>query len=375
MIGLGCAVALVLGGGGVSALAEAELPRLRPERVHVAAEEARGPQFLAADAKGRLVLLRGLQPAFYEVDSSGEVRPWGDPDSRQSALESAVSRVLDAALSPEGSWILRTPERILTISRHETEVLAKSRWSAVAVALPDRPVAAVIPVVEGRVVPRYDADAPPLLLEHTSSGWRPLALEPWSEVETRVDGGEHTHRMYRELCLARASSGGLWAAHRYLYRLRKYSESGRELLDLTLAPEATPEHLDEDAVEELRQELEAEAELYGMEGAEIEPFTAKATIQAVAEGRDGKVYLYVAPGIFGPEPLLDRYDPLNHRLERAVLEMEHSGRVTLASANDGLWIGATAGRHKIWRIGWPKLDELGWERVSGLHSDGVPMEP
>lgn len=376
------AIALTIGGGGgVTAFAEEgveeELPRVPAERIEVAVEEEQGAQFLGADSKGRLVLMRGWPPQIYALDPSGSASAWGDAEDRQAAMDGLVHRVLEASLSPEGTWIVITPEQIVRIFRDEVQILPSLRWSALAVAQPDHVVAAVVPVIRGHMVPKYDPEAPPLLMEYTSSGWRTLTKEPFSAAEKRVEVSDQgTHRMFRALTLAPASAGGTWAANRYIYRLRRFSPSGREMQDLTLAPEATPEHFDEDVIEELRETLEAEAKLHGMEGAELHPFTAKEVLEAVVEGRDGKVYLYVAPGIFGGDPLLDRYDPLNHRLERAVLGIaKHPGRVSMASGKDGLWIAAKGSDHQLWRISWQVLQELKWSRVSGLYSDGLPVEP
>jgi hypothetical protein len=97
--------------------------------------------------------------------------------------------------------------------------------------------------------------------------------------------------------------------------------------------------------------------------------------RALTEGRDGAVYLYVAPGVFGAEPLLDRYDPVTHRLERAVLALDHTGRVTLAAGRDALWIAAVRGHHQLWRIPWPTLAALPWHPVPDLHLDGTPIAP
>ena len=251
----------------------------------------RASQFLAADSKGRLVLLRGNHPVFHRLLPSGEARAWGDEDSRQGLLESGVPGVLDAAMSPEGTWVLLTPNELLRVTEHEVEILPDPHWMALSVGAADAPVAAVIPVIRGRVKPRrFDPAAPPLLVELNSSGWAPLVEEPFSAEERAAPEDQHALRAFRAVSLAPASSGGFWAAHRYLYRIRRFSPSGRELLDVALDAHPAPDHLDDEAVEKIRSSLEEQAALLGEKDAVIRPFTMKPAIQAVAEGRDGKLY-------------------------------------------------------------------------------------
>jgi hypothetical protein len=358
------------------------LPVLHPEEVTLDVESTLGPQYLAADARGRLHLLRGDRPTFHTLTPDGQLHPWGDPERQRAFLETSAPNVLlDASLSPDGTWILLNPADVLVISPHETRTLPAPPWMPLAVALPDHPVAAVLPIIPRRVKPPgFDPDSPPLLLELTSSGWTPLVDGPFNAAERAAPPGHHTHRAFRALHLAPASAGaggsrGLWAAHRYLYRLRRFSPAGRELLDLTLAPDPTPESLDDDTVDELRRTLADRAALLGEGDAVIRPFTARPTLEALTEGRDGAVYLYVAPGVFGPEPLLDRYDPVTHRLERAVLALDHPGQVTLAAGRHALWIAAVRGHHQLWRIPWSDLDQLPWQTVPGLHLNGAPVAP
>ena len=371
------AVALAGGGGAAGAegaAAETTPPRLRPAVVEVGAAEAPGSQFLGADSKGRLVLLRGNHPVFHRLLPSGEARAWGDEDSRQGLFDTGVTRVLDAAMSPDGTWVLLTPEHLFRVTEHEVEILPDPRWMALSVGVADAPVAAVIPVIQGRVRPRrFDPDSPPLLVELNSSGWAPLVEEPFSIEEKAAPEDQHALRAFRALSLAPASSGGFWAAHRYLYRIRRFSPSGRERLDVALDAHPAPDHLDDEAVEAIRSSLEEQAALLGEKDAVIRPFTVKSAIEALAEGRDGKLYLYVAAGLFGPAPLLDRYDPVTHRIERAVLDLEPPGGVTLAAGHDGLWIAAIRAGHEIWRIPWAELDAFPWQPVGGVFVDGVAV--
>ena len=361
------------GGGGVAG-ADDRPPRLHAELVHVGAAQAEGDQFLQADSKGRLVLLRGDHPVFHRLLPSGEARSWGDEDRRQILFESGVPFVLDAAMSPDGTWVLLTPERLFRVTEHKVEILPDTRWRALSVAVTDDPVAAVIPVIEGRVKPlRFDPDAPPLLVELTSSGWENLVEEPFSAEEKAAPETEASLRTFRAVTLAPASAGGLWVANRYLYRLRRFSPAGRSLLDVTLGAHPEPDQLDDEAVEKIRSHLAEQAALLGEKDAVIRPFTIKPAIQAVAEGRDGKLYIYVAEGRFGPEPLLDRYDPVTHRIERATLDLEPPGGVTLAAGHDGLWIAAIRADHEIWRIPWETLDGFAWQTVADLFLDGVAV--
>lgn len=144
---------------------------------------------------------------------------------------------------------------------------------------------------------------------------------------------------------------------------------------MTLGELTAVAHLEEEAVEELRSELADRAALLGQEKVTITPFTAQPLIQDITEGRDGKIYLYLAPGPFGPEPLLDRFDPTTQRLERAVLGLDHPGRVTLAAGRDGLWIAAVGAGRALWRIPWLTLQEIGWREVKEAHFDGLPRRP
>ena len=81
----------------------------------------------------------------------------------------------------------------------------------------------------------------------------------------------------------------------------------------------------------------------------------------------------MAEGRFGPEPLLDRYDPVTHRIERAALDLEPPGGVTLAAGHDGLWIAAIRADHEIWRIPWETLDGFAWQPVADVFLDGIAV--
>jgi hypothetical protein len=102
-------------------------------------------------------------------------------------------------------------------------------------------------------------------------------------------------------------------------------------------------------------------------------FTAPSIIEALTEGQDGRMYLFVHTADGGTA--LDRYDQGRNVLERIPLSLKlKDQRPTLAAGRDGLYLAAWSGDGGRWRISWDRLEQARWKKVEGSKIDGIPAE-
>lgn len=368
------AAAVALAAAAAAAVAP---PPLRPSRVEIGATPTHGPQYLAADVKGRLHLLRGHRPLFFRLDADGSAEPWGEKASAQA--ETLFRPPLKAAaLAPDGRrWLLVTGDELLEATETELEILPNPGWEPLAAAYASgHPLLAVLPSVPQHLVGQVDLDRPPFLVEFTGSKWPLLADDPPVGPDAEPATSRNGLMVERAVHLAPAHPKGFWMAHQYLYRLHRFSPAGRREFTVSLGPESGARHVeDEDELERMEANLRKQAEAVGMKDAKVTVFTAKIAIAGIAEGEDGRLYAVSPAGYLGSSASLDRYDPLTLTLERAPLALDYAGLLSVASTPDGLWLAAQGSGQQVWRLSWASIEGAHWQVVEGVEVDGAVVSP
>ncbi|HXO28481.1 MAG TPA: hypothetical protein VOA80_14125 [Thermoanaerobaculia bacterium] len=358
------------------AAGNAPYARLTPERVagDPAHENSRTPQFLQADAKGRVFLLHGDNLEVDQILPSGKVVVQRASHDGEAAA-AAAQPVIEAVVSPDGSsWLLLSPPDHLSIlhgdDHHE---LPAAGWLVSALAYTgDGPMIAVLPVsaVGAASGSHVKQGVPPFILQLHDQTWQTLATQkpvtpkdkrnerPPEVVMSLVDlKGE------RDTRLAPDRKDAVWVAKQNAYLLTHYSSLGVEE-DSVAVGGGTVQW--KERSEEEWQALEKRAQRAGAQQVGMQlnrTMLGKARAVPVIRGftsQDRRVYLVVD----APEGLaLDRWDGETLvRLRLAALE-PGPGRIALAAGHDGLYIGERGLGEPIWRVSWQQLEDARWEPV------------
>jgi hypothetical protein len=357
---------------GCSAAARSETPKrergpVRPQ--HFAPGAAwHGSQFLQADKKGRLFLLRGGTLEVFPLGGEaklGEGRSLTPGASRAAGSE---DNVVGAAMSGNGDWLVQDGADLRVFRGTKEEPIAKPAWFVSAVALvDDDPVIAGSPLTVDQA--RAGFAAPPadagFLSRWESGGWKPLASAAAGKGKHLDLTAVAEQRMAR---LAPSSEGHLWVGLDYQHRFREYSPTGRMLTEIVVGKGDAQRGANADVREKLAKE-EAKQLSHGKVRAQIFELTAEQVTEAVAEGRDGRVYFLVLGSDQGEtEVSLERFDPASGNLERLPLSMPEPGRGTMAAGKDGLYVAAFKAAKGIWRLTWEQLEHAPWAPVEALVS-------
>ncbi len=363
-------------------VAAAAAPRhLTPERVALAAANWQAPQFVQADAAGRVLLLRADTLEVYPLTPKGTL---GTPSRLERLPGDEEPFIREAAMSPDGdAWLLLDATAGPRLFRAGKEVLAPELgWRPAAVALPrGEPMVAVFPVraheiklavrADGKVVVDVK-EPPPLLMGLPSSEWQVVVREEYEFGSRQWHEADAKMRLQRGVRLA-GDAKGVWLADEYGYRLRRFSPAGQLRAELTVGSGKVA------VVERSPADIEHRlGEVAKSTGRKVDPvsvrFTAARAVDGLAAGRDGRVYLLVEAGA---HLAVDRFDPNGPSLERLALGGLDAiaGRVSVASGRDGLYIAAFSGPGGVWRLPWEQLEEATWERVPEAKLDGHPLPP
>jgi len=371
----------------VAAVATAAAPRhLTPERVALAATW-KAPQFVQADAAGRVLLLRSDTLEVYPLSPKGTL---ATPSKLERLPGDDEPFVREAAMSPDGDdWLLLDVAAGPRLFRAGKEVVAPELgWRPAAVALPrGQPMVAVFPVraheiklavrADGKVVVD-EKESPPLLMGLAGSEWKPVAREEYAFASWRFPEADTKMRLERGVRMAGDPKGGVWLADEYGYRLRRFSPAGQLRAELTVGSGKVA--VVERSPADVEHRLDEVAKSTGrrMDAASVR-FTAARAVDGLTAGRDGRVYLLVetAGGKDKAHLAVDRFDPNAPSLERlALLGLDAiAGRLSVASGRDGLYIAAFSGPGGVWRLSWEQLEEATWDRVPEAKVDGHPLPP
>lgn len=353
--------------------AEVEVQRLPGERWE-------GLQFLGADKRGRVFVLRAET---MEVHRLGEGGP-GEPFSLQEAAGyGRPGTVLAAAMgSSGGDWVTRSGAFQVRLFESREEVpVPETPWLVQNVGfVAGAPVAAVAPM-RGLHGLTGDDEAP-LLIELAGHDWQPLvtAASPDDPRLTSDDPEKRAtgHRELRWLTtidIAPGRDGGFWIADRYVFRLREFSASGRLRTTLTLGAEPEMEIVERSAEE--RKRIREAAAASGRELPEHLPGLAARPAYAtrgLTVAGDGRVYFVVR---LEASAGLARWDPARLKLESVPLATARlpTRNLSLAAGKEGLYVaGVNASEWGRSLIPWSSLEKADWETFEEtVYLDGLPL--
>lgn len=348
--------------------------RVVPERVagDPSRENWNAPQFLQADAKGRIFLLHGDNLQIDQLLPTGKVVVRRTPRDGEAAAV-ADHPVSEAVISPDGSsWLLLSlADHLSILQGDDRRELPAAGWVVSAlIYAADGPTITVLPAAvggenaSGAPLTRADWDTPPFLLRLHDQRWQTLAtqqpLAPKERHNPRAMGSMVDFKGERDTRLAQGGKGTLWGAQQNAYLLRHYSSAGT--LEESVAVGGGTVQWKE-RTEEDWDRLEKQARRVGarVDRASIGKGYAVRVIRGLAS-QDRRLYLAVD----APEGLaLDRWDVETRTLDRLLLaEIEPGpGAIALAAGHDGLYLAARALGAPIWRLDWQLLDEARWKPV------------
>ena len=351
---------LVLVGMSASAWAGKEAERrleVEPVPGMVAGD---GPQFVRADRTGKVFLFCGDDLEVYPVSKGVLAEP-----ERLQASNEAPGLVLNAALSPSGDqWLLHAEGKARLFVDGKEKPLPPLSWQPWTVGfLRDTPVVGVMPrPLPSATLRLQDMGTVPWLVTLDNDRWSTLVDHSGLSAEAAWKQRHKMNEWVEEYAsfLTPARDGKLWVASQYAYQVERLSPSGKPLLKIVVgkrgeeAPRQSPKNAEAAA-------LARQVEKQGGK-ARFQAFTGEPVIADLAEGTDRAIYLLVHAS--GETSLvLDRYDPVRNVLERVPLRLKGSGRFTLASGKDGLYLAPFQAKEGLWKITWEALESASWKLV------------
>lgn len=336
-----------------------------------------GQQYLQADQKGRVYLLRAPELEVYPIQRNGEL---GKPVKLKTASRNDTPLV-QAALSPDGrDWLLLSfgvSKKLRYFPGGEEKMVSGvEAWNVASAGLPGGTIVAGVKAGQkASAVAVPVPDTPPLLLRWTGTKWETLVSEPldFAAVSADPDNPVFNQQLIkaleasRESLLANGRKGSLWMASRHTYRLRHFSAGGRLLTDLRLGKQKV--EIVDRTPEELRSAKAAAKEAKPGQRRLAESIlsapAARKAIDTFTVAPDGVVYLVTSSMTEGKGAALDRFDPARGALERAEIQLPASeGRLQIAAGQDGLYFAGGTGAAGRWRLSWEALADAEWEEVA-----------
>jgi hypothetical protein len=332
-----------------------------------------GSQFLQADKKGRLFLLRAATLDVFPLSEDGtlgEAKHLGDGGEQppgECSVTGSVPQVsgqcfvANAAMSGSGDWVVQDGSAARIFRGTKEEPADKPRMFISGLAFQDDdPVIAGYPYAVDYALARHEEPPSSLaLLSRWSSGkWEALTSSRVPPKEAAL--GLWERQMF---LLAPTSDGHVWAGAYYQHRFREYSRAGKLLTEIRVgdgtvrrAPNAAAR---QKASDEIARELSQ-----GKLRVSIVEMTGELVTLGLAEGRDGHMYFLVRDASDGAAGLyLERYDATSAQVERLPLSISQAGRSTLAAGKGGLFIAPARADEGIWTLSWDELREAKWQPI------------
>ena len=328
-----------------------------------------GPQFFQADRKGRISILR---PATLEVFPLGENDRLGESVKLKANAMGRSGPLIDGAMSADGDWLIREGPRARLFRDGKEVTLEDSGWYLAGLGwLRDDPLLSVEPA---RTVPGPQPKGPPpLVLRWTGKAWETLLTDvSLPGIDEPLDPAARAHRQVE---LLGDSKGTLWTSNTYRYLVRRFSPSGKLKLKIAVGKDEVQQRKDAPAAQKAFAREVGKSGLAGQKGAVVQAATAVPVTDALAEGRDGKMYFLVHQGWEGGDFALDRYDPVRSILERVPIGLQNVGVMNMASGKDGLYIAAFSAQRGRWKIPWSDIDAAPWKPVKGAKIDDLAQSP
>lgn len=330
-------------------------------------------QFVQADRAGNVYFFRADTFAVYQL-TKGKV--FGEPARLETAVDHPGT-IYNAAMSLSGDrWVVQDARsaRVFVEGKEQpVPALPYKPWSVAF--LRDNPLVAVVPLpIGGRGVDLQKLGDPPWFLRLGRNQWEPAVTLKGLSVPELLEKNLLNQAIAENAAFMTGDrQGKLWVARQYAYHVQKMTASGRVLLDITVDGGKVRKPQDSKGIEiDFKGSTDA-ARAPRQDKGTYTAFTAPSIIEAITEGQDGRMYLFVhtADG----DTALDRYDPGRNVLERIPLPLKlKDQRPSLAAGRDGLYLAAWSGDHGRWRISWDRLDQARWKKVEGSKIDGIPEE-
>jgi hypothetical protein len=334
-------------------------------------EDGPGPRYLRTDEKGRLYLLHGSSLAVYRVHGGAVARK----PERVLAADGAQEFISDAqSCAGADSWVLFSlgAQRLRLFARGEQQVLPSPPWFVTGVACPGG--SPTISVTTGTIrppdamVPEKDRwREPHLLLTWKGERWEPFLDRP--ELPGQRTQGQRERfaasLTNAQVVTARGREGSLWLAHAHQYYVQRVNRSGRVVT--SFFDEASRVDMRPRTKQEIEQ-LEAAFDSDGERAPEGEfPPVARRVVAGVAEAADGMVYLLVETKDGSGSLALDRYNPVELKVDRAFVGVPSDTKIkSFVAGSDGLYLATPTVGLGAWWLPWDELDQGDWKPVQGL---------
>ncbi len=315
-----------------------------------------GQQFIQADAHGNVYLLRGDTLEVYPITKTHEL---GEPVQLELDVRSGTP--LDAAISPEGSWLVNMGSSLhYFVDGHERPLPpVASGFIPLSVGfLRGDPAVTVTPMPRGVA---HDDRGIPLLMCAGNDSWSAEAREP-RRAAPDDPGAE---RAYRAATVLDAQEGRYFLARQYAYRI-ELRRLGRD--------RAVEELRVQDGKPMLKKLSDAERTRLLAEAKEATKSDAgpgsvslflgvRAILALTRNGPRGPLYALLGTGVGGEHCALDRIDWEEQRVERVSLNLPCKGRFSMAAGRDGLFLAAWNAQGGRYFVPWSALDGAKWNAV------------
>ncbi len=333
-------------------------------------------QFVQADRTGNVYFLRTDTLAVYPYTRD---KIFGEPVSLEPTLDRSGA-IYTAAMSPAGDrWLIQDARSVrLFVDGKEKPVppLPFKPWSVAL--LRDAPLVAVVPLpIGGRSVDVKKIGAPPWFLQLGRDRWEAMVTLKGPSVAELLEKNMLNGAIAENAAFMTGDrQGKLWVARQYAYHVQRMTPSGHVLLDIKVDGGRVRKEQGNKGIEIARKDASENptdaTHNPHQEKSTYTPFDAPSVLEAMTEGRDGRMYFFVhtADGAAA----LDRYDPIRVVLERLPLSLKLKDRPSLAAGKDGLFLAAWSGKDGRWWLPWDVLEQAHWTKVGNCKIDGEAEE-
>jgi hypothetical protein len=312
-------------------------------------KDSNATQFLAADSKGHLFLLRGDTLEVFRLGADARF----DRRLGKLACDSSPDPAYAAAMDPTGStWAVGSWLEIALCDFDKEQRPPGLDWvvSAVTFSRSGHPLVAV-----AAMGPTPDPLQPPSKMRVPrvfgleDGRWQPVAWGPVPRFEEKPENLMPAIKAQTDSLICTGPKNAVWLASWNSYRLQKVSASERPEREIAVGS---------GEVEWQKQEKTGRT-------------VPRGVVRALVCAPEGVLYLLVstADGL-----ALDRFDPSINVLERVLLDgaTVSSGPITAALGPNELLLGSRVAADGLWRISLENLAAARWKRVTGVRIDGKP---
>jgi hypothetical protein len=336
-------------------------------------KNSQATQFLAADSKGHLLLLKGDSLEVFRLETDGSF----DRRLGKLACKLASDSVYAAAMDPSGStWALSSPADELALCDFAKEQRPPGfEWVVSSLTFsrsgPLVAVAALGPAPD--VGTGLFKTKMPRVLGLADDRWQPLVWGPVPEFKAMPANPAAEIKAQTDSLICTGPKDAIWLASWNRYRLEKLSASERPEREIVVGS-GNVEWQQLGKEEQEREGRGRMAEGSALIQGSFTGSVPRAIVRALLCGpRERVVYLVVstADGL-----ALDRFDPSQNTLERVLLDgvtTVSSGPMTAALSGGELWLGGRLAADGLWRVSLEDLVAARWKPVKDLRIDGKPV--